>query len=435
MFNQLPKNQSIAGVAILLAVVIAMVWANSPWNSLYTSFVGTEISLEVGDFHISESLLEWVNDAFMAIFFLKIGLELKREILVGELSSPRQAILPIGAALGGMVVPAIFYLIFNIDSPAGQGWGIPMATDIAFALGVLSLFGKRVPLSLKVFLVAFATVDDLGSVLVIALFYTSDISYMDLFHGVLFFFVLLAASGQGIRKAWFYALVGITGVWLSFFFSGVHPTIAGILTAFAIPGKVKLNEKDYLRRLEGLRSAFANSKPIGGTFISEEQLAILEKIKKETDDAETPVQKIERHLEPVVNFFILPLFALVNTGIHIEGDFTEIFTHPIALGIASGLILGKIMGILGVSWLLVKVKLTELPPDVSWKHLAGVSAIGGIGFTMSLFVTELAFTSEQYIIISKLSILITSLLAGILGAIILYFATRNPVEEQLNKHR
>jgi len=424
MFSRLFRNQTSSGIAIFLAVIVAMVWANSPWGGLYRDFVNTEISIGIGAFSLSETLLIWINDGLMALFFLKVGLELKRELLVGKLSTPRQAILPFGAAVGGMIVPAIFYLIFNANGAAVEGWGIPVATDIAFAIGVLSLFGNRVPVSLKVFLVALATVDDLGSVLIIALFYTSGISFMDLLHGFLFFLVLMAAGHFGVRKAWFYALIGIVGVWLSFFFSGVHPTIAGILTAFAIPGRVKIKEGDYLKKLEGLRVAFTKIKPIDGDFISEKQLAILEEIKQKSDDAETPLQKIERHLEPVVGLFILPIFALANTGIHIHGDLLGTLSHPISLGIASGLILGKFIGILGSSWLMVKLKITELQPDLRWKHIASVSMIAGIGFTMSLFVTELAFTDEEHIFISKLSILFTSIVAGTIGAFLLNRATK-----------
>jgi NhaA family Na+:H+ antiporter len=422
--NNLFRNQSASGIAIFLAVVVAMLWANSPWKGFYQNFIQTEISLGIGEFSISESLLLWINDGLMAIFFLQVGLELKREIIGGKLSSFKKAILPIGAAIGGMVVPAVIYLIFNFNSATEQGWGIPMATDIAFAIGVLALFGNRIPVGLKVFLVALAIVDDLGAVLVIAIFYTSGISYMDLLHGLLFFLVLVGGSYIGIRKAWFYALVGIGGVWLAFFFSGVHPTIAGILTAFAIPGKVKIKEEDYLMNLQKLHLQFLETESIRGSFISEKQLDILEEIKQKTNDAETPLQKIEHQLAPLVGFFILPLFALVNTGIHIHGDFIEIISHPVSLGIGFGLVVGKFTGIMGASWLLIKLKIAELQEGVSWMHLCGVATIAGIGFTMSLFITELAFTSEEYVFIAKLSILFTSLLAGVFGALILWAANR-----------
>ncbi|WP_246223909.1 Na+/H+ antiporter NhaA [Fulvivirga kasyanovii] len=432
--NNLVKNQSASGIAIFLAVLVAMIWANSPFGEVYQNFIHTEISLLVGEFALSESLLLWVNDGLMAIFFLQVGLELKREIIGGKLSSPKKAILPIGAAIGGMVVPAAIYLIFNFNAATEHGWGIPMATDIAFAIGVLSFFGDRVPIGLKVFLVALAIVDDLGAVLIIAIFYTSGISYIDLLHGVLFLLVLVGGNYIGVRKAWFYALIGIGGVWLAFFFSGVHPTIAGILTAFTIPGKVKIKEEDYLKNLQKLHLQFLEATPIKGNFISEKQLSILEEIKQKSDDAETPLQKIEHHLAPIVGFFILPLFALVNTGIHIHGNLVEILSHPISLGIGFGLLVGKFTGILGVSWLLVKFKLAELQEGISWRHLSGVAMIAGIGFTMSLFITELAFQKEEYTFIAKLSILFASVLAGVIGAIILclYGRTESTTKPAMN---
>lgn len=432
--NNLVKNQSASGIAIFLAVLVAMIWANSPFGEVYQNFIHTEISLLVGEFALSESLLLWVNDGLMAIFFLQVGLELKREIIGGKLSSFRKAILPIGAAIGGMVVPAAIYLIFNFNAATEHGWGIPMATDIAFAIGVLSFFGDRVPIGLKVFLVALAIVDDLGAVLIIAIFYTSGISYIDLLHGVLFLLVLVGGNYIGVRKAWFYALIGIGGVWLAFFFSGVHPTIAGILTAFTIPGKVKIKEEDYLKNLQKLHLQFLEATPIKGNFISEKQLSILEEIKQKSDDAETPLQKIEHHLAPIVGFFILPLFALVNTGIHIHGNLVEILSHPISLGIGFGLLVGKFTGILGVSWLLVKFKLAELQEGISWRHLSGVAMIAGIGFTMSLFITELAFQKEEYTFIAKLSILFASVLAGVIGAIILrlYDKTASTTKPAMN---
>ncbi len=420
------RSQSNSGIAIFLSVLIAMIWVNSPSQVFYQNFIHTEISIGIGQFSITEPLLLWVNDGLMAIFFLHVGLELKREIIGGKLSSFRTAILPIGAAIGGMAFPAIIYLIFNLNTPTEQGWGIPMATDIAFAIGVLSLLGDRVPVGLKVFLVALAIVDDLGAVLVIAVFYTSGISYMDLLHGLLFFLVLMGGSYLGVRKAWFYALVGIGGVWLAFFFSGVHPTIAGILTAFTIPGRVKIKEEDYLKKLQKLHLKFLETRAIKGSFISEEQLGILEEIKQKSDDAQTPLQKIEHHLTPVVGFFILPLFALVNTGIHIHGNILEILGHPVSIGIVLGLLLGKFTGILGVSWLLVKFKLAELQEGISWRHLSGVAMIAGIGFTMSLFITELAFASNEHIFIAKLSILFTSVIAGILGFLMLWAPRKFP---------
>ena len=427
------RSQAWAGIAIFLAVVVAMIWANSPFQEYYHVFIHSEIAIQVNEFVLSEPLVLWVNDGLMAVFFFFVGLELKREILGGKLSSPRKAILPIGAAIGGMLVPAFLYLAFNYGSEGQNGWGIPMATDIAFALGVLSLFGKRIPVELKVFLVALAIVDDLGAVLVIAIFYTSGINEMDILYGFLFFLALLGGNYIGIRGAWFYALVGIGGVWLAFFFSGVHPTIAGILSAFAIPGRVKIDEEQYLKNLNRLHLNFIEAQPEKGSFISEQQLEILEAIKSKTNDAATPLQKIEYGLSPVVGFFILPVFALVNTGIHIHGDLFSILSQKISIGIALGLIAGKFIGITGVSWLLVKLKVAQLAENISWGQFCGMALIAGIGFTMSLFVTDLAFQDEELRFYAKLSILFTSALAGILGSILLWINSPSTEKDNFNK--
>ena len=421
MENLKENRQVWSGAAIFISVVIALVWANSPWQEIYHSLIHTEIAVHIGEFSLSEPLVKWVNDGMMAVFFLLVGLELKREILGGRLSDPREAILPIGAALGGMLVPALLFTLFNFGEVGQDGWGIPMATDIAFALGVLTLFGKRVPLALKVFLVALAIVDDLGAVLVIAFFYTSNIVEQDLLYALLFLGLLIGGNYFGIRGAWFYSIVGLGGVWLAFFFSGVHPTIAGILIAFCIPGKVKIKEKTYLKELDHLHQEFIDAKPIQGSFISESQLEILENIKQKTDDAEPPLQKMEHALSPIVAFFILPLFALVNTGIHIHGNVWSIMGQNISLGILVGLIIGKFIGISGTAWLLVKFKIARLGKGISWGQLCGVALIAGIGFTMSLFVTDLAFQTPEMRYIAKLSILLSSALAGILGSILLWF--------------
>lgn len=419
LFSATSKSLNNTGILLLLTVIVAMVWANSPWQEIYRSLIRTDISFAVGNFEITEPVLRWINDGLMALFFLQVGLELKREILGGKLSTPQNAILPIGAAIGGMAFPALIYFLFNTTGEASQGWGIPMATDIAFSLGVLALFGKRLPAALRIFLVTLAIVDDLGGVLVIAIFYTSGISMMNLFHALLFFGVLIIGNYAGIRKTWFYAIIGIGGVWLAFFFSGVHPTIAGILTAIAIPGRVKIKEDTFLKRLSTLHNRFLKIKPVKGTLISSEQLEILEKIKSTSSEAETPLQKLEKALNPIVAFIVLPLFALANAGIHLHGEVGQVLLNPISLGIGMGLIFGKFIGIISISKLLVFLKLTKLPDNVNWNQLYGVAFLGGIGFTMSLFINELAFTNEDFIYTAKVGILFSSLIAGIIGSIIL----------------
>lgn len=419
LFSATSKGLNNTGILLLITVIIAMVWANSPWQEMYRGLIKTEISFAVGSFEITEPLLLWINDGLMALFFLQVGLELKREILGGKLSTLQDTVLPIGAAIGGMVFPALIYFLFNTTGEASQGWGIPMATDIAFSIGILALFGKRLPAALRIFLVTLAIVDDLGGVLVIALFYTSGISTMNLLHALLFFGVLIIGNYAGIRKTWFYAIIGIGGVWLAFFFSGVHPTIAGILTAIAIPGRVKIKEDTFLKRLSILHSRFLKIKPVKGALISSEQLEILEEIKSTSSEAETPLQKLEKALNPIVSFLVLPLFALANAGIHLHGEVGQVLLNPISLGIGAGLILGKSIGIISISKLLVALKLAKLPDAVNWNQLYGVAFLAGIGFTMSLFINELAFVNEEFIYTAKVGILFSSLIAGIIGSIIL----------------
>ncbi len=426
------KGFSNSGIVVLfIAVVIAMVWANSPWQEFYRNLMQTEIAFTVGSFELSEPVLLWINDGLMALFFLQIGLELKREIMGGKLSSPKNAILPIGAAIGGMVLPSLIYLMFNSSGAATQGWGIPIATDIAFALGVLALVGKNLPVGLRVFLVTLAVVDDLGGVLVIAVFYTSDFSGMSLLHAFLFFGLLIIGNYAGIRKTWFYTIIGIGGVWLAFFFSGVHPTIAGILTAIAIPGRVKIKEDTFLVRLNGLHTKFLKAKPKEGTLISNEQLEILEDIKTASSEAQTPLQKLEKALNPFVSFVVLPLFALANAGIHLHGDLFKVLSSPVSLGIGLGLVLGKFIGIAAFSRLLVAFKLAKLPENVNWNMIYGVAFLGGIGFTISLFINELAFTNEEFIYTAKVGILFSSLIAGIIGSIILLQSSKKSKNQKI----
>lgn len=424
--KNLLQYQSASGIVIFICVAIAMIWANINQET-YHAFWGTELSFSIGSFSISESLHVWINNALMAIFFFGVGLEIKRELLGGELSSLRKAILPVAAAFGGMVVPAIIYLFFNANSNAASGWGIPMATDIAFSIGILSLLGNQVPLALKVFLTALAIVDDIGGVLVIALFYTSDISGMDLIHGAFFLGLLILGNIVGIRSQIFYSLISIAGLWLAFFFSGVHPTIAGILAAFAIPGRVKLDKALFLKNLQTLTESFKKSENRSGSFISENQVEILETIKEVATDAETPLQKVEHSISPFIAFIVLPLFALANTGIHLHGGVWEILLHPVSMGIGAGLIIGKFIGIIGISKLIVRSGFAELPTGVSWNHIYGVALLAGVGFTMSLFISELAFTDKGILYVAKIGILMASLLAGISGFLFLRFIAKKEV--------
>jgi Na+:H+ antiporter, NhaA family len=416
--NRFIKNESTGGIILFVSALIALVWANSPWAYAYHHLWEHEFNIGFPGFMISKSFHHWINDGLMAMFFFVIGLELKREIIAGELSEPRQAILPIAAAIGGMLTPALIYIAVNRQVPELQGWGIPMATDIAFALGVLALLGKRIPLSLKIFITALAIADDLGAVLVIALFYTSHISFINLSIGVGFLAVLMGANLLGIRNATFYGTIGIFGVWLAFMLSGVHATIAGVLAALTIPARTKIDEIDFTKKLKAYTNEFLQIPPNDITLLEREQVHVIEKIKDLTKAADTPLQRLEHGLHGLVALVVMPLFALANAGITLQAEsFTQI--QSVTLGTFLGLLVGKFIGITGFSWLMVKLKWTSLPVDMQWNHIIGAGFLAGIGFTMSLFVANLAFETTELINQAKLGILAASLIAGLLGYLIL----------------
>lgn len=413
------------GIILFINVLIAIGWVNSPWGDSYHHVWETKLSIGFGQLLLDKPLHIWINDGLMALFFFVIGLELKREFMAGELSSVKKASLPMMAALGGMLVPALIYLVINKDLPSQQGWGIPMATDIAFALAILSMAGKHIPGSVKVFLSALAVADDLGAVLVIAFFYTAHIAYTPLLIAGLFLILLAIGNFLGIRSTLFYLVIGIM-VWAGFLFSGVHATIAGVLVAFTIPARTKINENDYAGKVKKYIAEFENEIPQLGSLMTAEQHVIIEKIKEKSQDAETPLQKVEYALHPWVAFVIMPLFALSNAGMHIGSDFFSSLVNPVSLGVITGLIAGKFVGVLLFTWLMVRFGFSELPQSSSWQHIIGVAALAGVGFTMSLFITGLAFSSVEMVDQSKYGILIASLFAGCLGIIILKNARRSP---------
>ncbi|MFV1998134.1 MAG: Na+/H+ antiporter NhaA [Acidiferrobacterales bacterium] len=374
------QKESASGILLIIATFLALVMSNTAMSSLYDSFLHIPVEIRVGALRLDKSLYHWVNDGLMAIFFLLIGLEVKREILEGHLSSLRQIALPGIAAVGGMVVPAAIYLIFNKDNPiAIDGWAIPTATDIAFALGVLALLGKRVPLSLKIFLMALAIIDDIGAIVIIALFYTTELSTLSITVAFISLAILVTLNIFGVSKKEAYFIVG-TILWISVLKSGVHATLAGVALAFTIP----LNAKDE------------NNQPM------------------------SPLKEIEHSLHFWVAFFILPLFAFVNAGVNVTNISINQIFGPVPLGIVLGLFVGKQVGVFGFSWLAIKLKLAELPEGCGWVQLYGVSVLTGIGFTMSLFIVSLAFQDDstfQYT--DKLAILIGSLMSGIVGYLVL----------------
>lgn len=406
------------GIFLFISVLIAILWANSSFHDSYHHLWEIRFAVGFDSYMLSHPLHIWINDGLMAIFFFVIGLELKREFMEGELSSLKKASLPMMAAFGGMLVPALIYFFMNKGNAGEHGWGIPMATDIAFALALLSMAGKHIPVSVKVFLSALAVADDLGAVLVIAFFYTANLNFLPLGIAAILLLILIAGNRLGIRNVAFYLFIGI-GVWIGFLLSGVHATIAGVLVAFTIPAVTRIDEKLYSSNLRQLSYDFEQEVPNNGALITPGQQHTLEEVKLLTLAAETPLQKIEHALHPWVAFVIMPLFALANAGIMIGADFFTAIINPVSLGVMLGLIVGKFTGILFFSWLMVKTGLAQLPYQANWKHITGVALLAGVGFTMSLFISNLAFEVPELIEQAKYGILMASLIAGIAGIVLL----------------
>ena len=418
-FQDFAHKQSSGGIVLIAATVIALLWANSPWAESYVALWHTKLTVGVGNFSLSKDLTHWINDGLMAVFFLVVGLEIKREILVGELSSVRNAALPVAAAVGGAVVPALIYIAINAGTEGVAGWGIPMATDIAFALGVLALLGERAPTSLKVFLTALAIVDDIVAVLVIALFYTSEISWGALGVGAVFLGALVVANLLGVGRTLVYAVLGV-GLWLCFLLSGVHATIAGVLLALTVPAISFINPGAFLERSRYVLDRFEKAGEKGENVLAnEERQAALHALNHAAYKLEPPLHELEHTLHPWVVFAIMPIFALANAGVPLGGGIIEGLTSPVALGIVAGLVVGKQLGITLFAWLAVRSGLSELPEGTGWRHVYGAGWLAGIGFTMSLFITDLAFSDGSLIEAAKLGILVASLIAGVVGWTIL----------------
>lgn len=422
-FQTFFQQEASSGILLIIATIIALVWANSPLNGYYTSLWHTDVSVKFGNFEITKDLLHWINDGLMAIFFFVVGLEIKREVLVGELASRRKAILPIAAAIGGMVVPAVLFIVINAGGSAQDGWGIPMATDIAFAIGILSLLGNRVPLSLKVFITAVAIVDDLGAVLVIALFYTSEIDIGFLLFGGVIFLLLVVMHWLRVRSPIVYGILGFF-LWVAFLKSGVHATIAGVLLAIMIPVRTRINTEEFLERAsQSLEKFKVHGKTGESVLTNKEQRSAIHAIEVAAEQAQTPLHRMEHSLHPWVVYVIMPIFALANAGINIGvingGDILSAFGQPVTLGVMAGLIFGKQIGIFGAGFIAVKLGWSDLPAGMTWARLWGLSCLAGIGFTMSLFIAGLAFGESNLLDMSKAGILVASLISGLFGAFIL----------------
>jgi NhaA family Na+:H+ antiporter len=408
-------KSSTSGIILFSSAFLAIILANSPWSEQYHHLWEREFSIGFDGRVLTKNLHHWINDGLMAVFFFVVGLELKREIMAGELSTPRKAILPIAAAAGGMIVPALIYLAFNRGGETQAGWGIPMATDIAFALGVLYLLGDKVPMTLKVFLTALAIADDLGAVLVIAIFYTSEINTDSLLTAGINLAIMFAANRLGVRSTLFYAIFGIGGLWVAFLMSGVHATIAAVLAAFVIPASVKVSETYYTAKMEKLLDDFRKAEPNDNPFITGEQLHIIDEIRTVSKKAMTPLQRLEHGLHPVVAYVVMPIFAFANAGVEISGGLIQQLTSTVTLGVAAGLLVGKFAGVVGIVTLFTKMKWAELPEGMNQQHLVGAGFLAAIGFTMSLFISSLAFENPQLISEAKLGILIASVLASFFG--------------------
>ncbi|MCW8928745.1 MAG: Na+/H+ antiporter NhaA [Gammaproteobacteria bacterium] len=424
-FEEFIHRQTTSGLLLMGMAILALVLANGPFASDYQHIIHTYITIGVGDWALKMSLHHWINDGLMALFFFVVGLELKRELLVGELANLRNATLPIAAAIGGMLVPALIYFAINPEGDAALGWGIPMATDIAFAIGALALLASRVPKALITFLVALAIVDDLGAVLVIAVFYTDTISLTPLAIAGGLFALLMVLNVSGIRKTTPYFIIAVL-LWYALLQSGVHATLAGILGALAVPATPKYNPETFSEHVKELMQRFDASHEPGQSIMTNDALrAVVQTLENGVHSVEAPLQRLEHVWHMPVAYLVIPIFALANAGITLDfSTLGETLTHPVMIGVSLGLVLGKFIGITGFSWLVLKLGVAELPKDTKFVQIAGVSLLAGIGFTMSIFVAQLGFSGrEDLLLMAKTGILAASLLAGIVGFIWLYLVS------------
>ena len=422
-FALFAKQASAGGIVLLACALIAMLWANSPLSEYYFRLWSIPVEVRFGNLvDIDKPLLLWINDGLMAVFFFLVGMEIKRELLVGELRSPRKAALSMAAALGGMVVPALIYAALNWGTPEIRGWGVPMATDIAFALGALALLGTRAPLALKVFLTALAIVDDLGAVLIIALFYTENLKVDALLYSLLFWGAMIAMNRLGVRNALIYFIVSL-GLWYFMLKSGVHATVAGVLGAFAIPVRSRIDPELFIARVREYLNQFDQPITERTIILSPEQQSAVEAIEREALRVQSPLQRMEHQLHYFVAFAVMPIFALANAGVALSGEGGLNWTSRVIWGVALGLLIGKPLGIALFSWLAVRLGLAQLPQGINFVHIVGVGFLGGIGFTMALFIGGLAFRGDE-LNYAKLGILAGSALAGAIGFMMLRIWTK-----------
>jgi NhaA family Na+:H+ antiporter len=418
-FQSFFQLESAGSILLLACAVLALLWANSPFAESYFHLWEQELTIGLVDGPgLTKTLHHWINDGLMVVFFFVIGLEIKREVLIGELSSASKAGLPLAAALGGMVVPASVYAVLNAGEPTLHGWGIPMATDIAFALGILALLGSRAPLGLKIFLTALAIVDDLGAVLVIALFYTADVSFGSLGIAAGFLLAMFLLNALGVRHAIAYLIFGI-GVWIAVLQSGVHATVAGVLAAMAIPASSRIDAPQFLSQARAYLHEFEEDVGPDNELPSSDQRDAVYSLESAAEALLSPLARLEHLLHPWVAYVVIPVFALANAGVALSGGALDAVSGSLGLGVILGLVLGKQVGVMLFAWLAVKLGFATLPGEASWKQLYGVACLCGIGFTMSLFIGDLAFTEPEMLDAAKTAILVASVVAGLWGWIVL----------------
>lgn len=419
-FLRFSQIEAASGIVLLVAAAVALVWANSPWAGAYqTLFEELHLELNFGPVHLDESFGHLINDGLMAIFFFVVGLEIKRELLVGELASIRQAALPILSAVGGLVAPALIYATLNANTEGAAGWGIPTATDIAFVIGVMAVLGDRIPLGLKVFLTALAIVDDLAAVIVIAFFYTAEIAWPGVALAAVCVLLLLTLNRLGVRHPLPYALLGIV-LWLAVLHSGVHATVAGVLAAMTIPARTLLDAPQFLgnclRIMDHLKEHAGNQRD---AMTGPELQTAIVALEDTCEKALPPLNRLETALHPWVALVIMPVFALANAGVVISSELIQHVAGPVTLGAGLGLLLGKPLGIGLAAWLSVKTGIAALPSGVTWDHIHGAAWLAGIGFTMSLFVAALAFPDPRLLAMAKIGVLGGSIFAALIGTLIL----------------
>lgn len=418
------KIESLSGVLLLLATLVAIIWVNSPYAETYYSISKYQLGFTSNNFELNKPIILWVNDGLMAVFFFLIGLEVKRELLLGELNSIKKLTFPLVGAIGGMSVPVIMYILLNKEPSTSMGWGIPMATDIAFSLAVLKALGNRIPLSLKIFLTAFAIIDDIGAVLVIAIFYSSGINYTLLGIALFLLIIIFTLNHRGYYSRFSLFIFGIA-IWVLFLKSGIHPTLAGILVAFTVPIRQRINTTEFTSNLELIVKRIKNTSLVNKPILTKEQISQIDDLQDWTTKYQSPLQYLEHKLHDWVAYIIVPIFALVNAGVSFNSN--EPIDYALVRNIILCLVIGNTVGITTIVWIAKKLHIIDIPQDINRWHIVGVSALAGIGFTMAIFFANLTFNEQAtHIDSAKIGILVGSLLAAVLGYLILRIGSKKP---------